>query len=105
MKNKNVESIEFISHVSSAVELAGGAAQIVPGLCNLSIDAFLETRDARLADYSYILLLIDKLSARSYALIEACIPEEKQQQAVKRSLRGIIDEQRDKAYRELVLGK
>lgn len=79
--------------------------EVIKGLVNLKINEYEPGEKEKLADYGYILLLIDKLSARSYSLIEACVPDKAQQFAVKTSLRGIIDEQRDKAYRELVLGQ
>lgn len=93
---------EFISNVTSEVE-----GEFITGLCNIKIEEFDydAPSQSKLADYSYIMLLIDKLSARSYSLIEACITDKNQQAAMKLSLRGIIDEQRDKAYRELVLGQ
>lgn len=96
MKHKYTE---FISNRSTEIE-----GEFISGLCNLKITETEIIRGSRLADYSYFLVLLDKLAGRSYSLIEACIPDKKQQEAFKKSLRGIIDEQRDKAYRELELG-
>jgi hypothetical protein len=91
---------EFISE--GVMEVDEG---IIKGLVKLKIDEYEAPENEKLADYSYFLVLLDKLAGRSYALIEACIPDEKQQKAFKQSLRGIIDEQRDKVYRELVQGQ
>ena len=102
---KEIERGNYTEYASNkTIEVDG---DFITGLAYLPIEDSSVPHGHRLSDYSYIMLLIDKLAARSYALIEACVPNKEQQNAFKDSLRGIVNEQRDKAYRELhdVVGK
>ena len=59
----------------------------------------------RLADYSYVSKLIDILAGRSLTLIESVMPEGKQQEKTKETLKMLVKDVRDKAYDEIYLGK
>jgi len=94
---------EFVSNPSTQID---GQLLRSERITKLTDDDYQKVGvEARLADYTYVLGLIDKLAGRSYTLIEACISDKEQQKACKDTLRGIVAEQTEKAYQDLVQGK
>jgi hypothetical protein len=94
---------EFISYESTETE----EGEVVSGFAVNKIENVISLRPetSRLADYSYISKLIDVLAGRSLTLIDATITERVQREALKDTLRGIVKEQREKAYNEVYQGK